>query len=174
MVDEIDDLILRVLELYSKHRVDGDTPEVSELADKLLAFAVWHSLENEVRDVRVAHLPTRSNQRMNVEDANAIIKKLMSLRMMASQDFYGTEGISHPAVWRVAESRMKSRQYADAVLSAFKEVNNAVKAKVQSRFNIELDGQTLMQRVFSPDNPVLLVEKLIIAYGIPTISCLCD
>ena len=35
MVDEIDDLILKVLELYSKHRVDGDTPEVSKLGDKL-------------------------------------------------------------------------------------------------------------------------------------------
>ena len=29
MVDEIDVLILKVLELYRKHRVDGDTPEVS-------------------------------------------------------------------------------------------------------------------------------------------------
>lgn len=158
MADEIDDLILKVLELYSKHRVDGDTPEVSELADKLLAFAVRHSLEAEIREMREAHLPTRSNQRMTVEDANAIIKKLLSLRKMTSQDFHGTEGIFHPAVWRVAESRMKSRQYADAVLSAFKEVNNAVKAKVQSRFNIELDGQALMQRVFSLDNPLLLVE----------------
>lgn len=157
MADEIDDLILKVLELYRMHRVDGDTPEVSELGDKLMAFAVRHSLEDEILEMREAHLPTRSNQRMNVADANAIIKKLLSLRKKVTMN-YGNEGPFHPAVWRVAEARMKSGLYADAVLSAFKEVNNAVKAKVQSRLNDELDGQKLMQRVFSPDNPVLLVE----------------
>ena len=87
MADEIDDLILKVLKLYRKRRVDGDTPEVAELVDKLLAFAVRHSLEDEVRGIREAHLPTRSNQRMTVEDANAIIKKLLSLRKMTAQEF---------------------------------------------------------------------------------------
>ena len=74
MADEIDDLILKVLELYRMHRVDGDTPEVLELGDKLLAFAFRHSLEDEIREMREAHLPTRSNQRMEVADANAIIQ----------------------------------------------------------------------------------------------------
>ena len=157
MADEIDDLILKVLELYRMHRVDGDTPEVSELGDKLLAFAVRHSFEDEIREMREAHLPTRSNQRMEVEDANAIIKKLVSLRKKTTLN-HSYEEAWHPAVWRVAEVRMKSGLYADAVLSAFKEVNNAVKAKGQSRLNAELDGQKLMQRMFSPDNPVLMVE----------------
>ncbi len=157
MVDEIDELILKVLELYSKHRVDGDTPEVSELGDKLLVFAVRYSLEDEVRALREAHLPTRSNQRMTVEDANAIIRKLLSLRKTTAPSFVSTEDLFHPAIVRVAESRMKSGHYADAVEGAFKELNNSVKAKVWSRLNNELDGQKLMQRVFSPDNPVLLV-----------------
>ena len=157
MIDEIDDLILKVLELYSKHRVDGDTPEVSELRDKLLSFAVHHSLEDEVRELREAHLPARSNQRMEVADANAIIKKLLSLRKTTVPCFVGTNDVLHPAVVRVAESRMKSGHYADAVESAFKEVNSAVKAKVRSRLSDELDGTKLMQRVFSQDNPVLLV-----------------
>ena len=159
MVDEIDDLILKVLVLYSKHRVNGDTPEVSELGDKLLAFAVRYSLEDEVREMCEAHLPTRSNQRMTVEDANAIIKRLLSLRKMTAPSLIGMKDVFHPAVVRVAESRMKSGHYADAVESAFKELNNAVKAKVRSRLDNELDGQRLMQRVFSPDNPVLFVES---------------
>ena len=158
MVDEIDDLIQKVLVLYSKHRVNGDTPEVSELGEELLAFAVRNSLEDEVHEMCEAHLPTRSNQRMTVEDANAIIKKLLSLRKMTAPSLVGMEDVFHPAVVRVAESRMKSGHYADAVESAFKELNNAVKTKVRSRLNNELDGQRLMQRVFSPDNPVLLVE----------------
>ena len=158
MVDEIDDLILTVLELYRKHRVDGDTPEVSELGDKLLAFAVRHSLEDEVREVREAHLPTRSNQRMNVEDANAIIKFLLLLRKKIAPCRVGVREVLHPAIVSVSESRMKSGHYADAVEGAFKELNSAVKARVRSRLNHELDGQTLMQHVFSPNNPVLIVE----------------
>lgn len=158
MVDEIDDLILKVLELYAKHRVDGDTPEVSELGDKLLSFAIRHSLEDEIREVREAHLPTRSNQLMTVNDANAIIKKLLSLRKMTSPSFDDMRGVFHPEVVRVVGSRMDLGQYADAVLSAFKELNNAVKARVRSRLSDEQDGQKLMHNVFSPDHPVLLVE----------------
>ena len=158
MFDEIDDLILKVLELYRMHRVDGDTPEVSELGDKLMAFAVRHSLEDEIREMREAHLPTRSNQRMEVEDANAIIKKLLSLRNKLVPCRIGARDMLHPVIVSVSESRMKSGHYADAVEGAFKELNNAVKVKVRSRLNAELDGQKLMQRVFSLDNPVLLVE----------------
>ena len=157
MVDEIDDLILKVLELYRKHRVDGDTPEVSELGEKLLAFAVRHSLEDEVREVREAHLPTRSNQRMTVEDANAIIKFLLLLRKKIAPCRVGVREVLHPVIVGVSESRMKSGHDADAVEGAFKELNNAVKDRARSRLNNELDGQTLMQHVFSPNNPVLIV-----------------
>ena len=158
MADEIDDLILKVLEFYRKHRVDGDTPEVSELGDKLLAFAVRYSLEDEVCEMREAHLPTRSNQKMTVEDANAIIKFLLLLRKKIAPCRVGVREVLHPVIVGVSESRMKSGHYADAVEGAFKELNNAVKDRVRSRLNNELDGQKLMQRVFSPDNPVLLVE----------------
>ena len=158
MVDEIDDLILKVLELYRKHRVDGDTPEVLELGEKLLSFAVRHSLEDEVREVREAHLPTRSNQQMTVEDANAIIKFLLLLRKKIAPCRVGVREVLHPVIVGVSESRMKSGHYADAVEGAFKELNNAVKDRARSRLNNELDGQKLMQRVFSPDNPVLMVE----------------
>ena len=80
MFDEINGLISSVLELYKKRRVDGDTPEVSRLADELMAFAARHSLEDEMRQLREEHLPTRSNQIMTIGDANAIIKCLLSLQ----------------------------------------------------------------------------------------------
>ena len=53
---------------------------------------------------------------------------------------------------------MKAGQYADAVESAFKELNHTVKVKVKSRLDKELDGQKLMQHVFSLEKPILLVE----------------
>ena len=158
MWNEINELILSVLELYKKRRVDGDAPEVAMIADRLMAFAVRHSLENEISQLRKAHLPTRHNQIMTVEDANVIIKYLLSLQSRMAEDLAGLKALIHPAILNIAESRMESGHYADAVESAFKAINNAVKEKVRSRLDRELDGQKLMQRAFAPDNPILLVE----------------
>ena len=158
ILDEINELISSMLELYKKRRVDGDTPEVSKLAEKLVAFATRYSLEDELRQLREAHLPTRSNQIMTVEDANTIIKYLLSLQSRFLENPAGIKTILHPDILRVAEPRMNAGQYADAVESAFKELNNAVKGKVESRLDKELDGQKLLQHVFSLEKPILLVE----------------
>ena len=83
---------------------------------------------------------------------------LLSLRSKIVPCRFGVREVLHPAIVSVSESRMKSGHYADAVEGAFKELNNAVKDRVRSRLNNELDGQKLMQRVFSPDNPVLMVD----------------
>lgn len=64
----------------------------------------------------------------------------------------------HPRVALVSMRKFQDGYYADAVESAFKELNNAVKEKVRPHLEGELDGQKLMQRVFSPGNPILLVE----------------
>ena len=158
MNNEINRLIRRILELYKKRRVDGDTPEVSRLADELMAFATRYSLEDELRQLREAHLPTRSNQIMTIEDANAIIKYLLSLQSRFVEPPAEIKAVLHPDILRVAESRMEAGQYADAVESAFKELNNAVKNKVRSKFGREEDGQSLMQQAFSLKNPILMVE----------------
>ena len=157
MHDEIDDLILLVLKLYPKHIVTGDTPEVAELSEKLVSFATRRSVEDELREVRRMHLPTRSNQRMMVEDANAIIRYLLSLRSRIMSGCSEIKHFVHPAIWHVAEARMESGQYADAVESAFKELNNRVKEQVQGQ--TDKDGVALMTTVFSPDKPLLLVEE---------------
>jgi len=158
MLDEIDELIELVLELYKKKHVDGDTWEVSVLAEKLMMFAVRYSLESEMCKLREKHLPIRSNQKMTVEDANAIIQHLLSLRSRFKKVAFDGRAVMHPVVLRVAEPRMEAGQYADAVESAFKELNNAVKEKVRTKFDKELDGQKLMQRVFAQDNPILFVK----------------
>ena len=155
--DEIDELVLCVLELYKKRRVDGDTPEVAQLVEKLVAFATRHSLEDELRQVRKRHLPTKSTERMEIEDANSIIKHLLSLRSRLGGGPNDIKALFHPDILNVAGPRLESGQYADAVESAFKELNNAVKKKVQSRLPNELDGPQLMQHVFSQDRPILMV-----------------
>ena len=65
----------------------------------------------------------------------------------------------HPRICELARPRFESRQYADAVESAFKEINVVVKKKVERCVPRSLDGVQLMQKVFSPDNPLLQVES---------------
>ena len=65
----------------------------------------------------------------------------------------------HPRVCELARPRFESGQYADAVESAFKEINVVVKNKVEGLVSKSLDGVQLMQKVFSSDNPLLQVES---------------
>ena len=64
----------------------------------------------------------------------------------------------HPLILELARPRLASRQYADAVESAFKEINVQVKKKVAGLGIDNLDGVKLMMKVFSPDHPYLQVE----------------
>jgi uncharacterized protein (TIGR02391 family) len=70
----------------------------------------------------------------------------------ASEDFWS---YLHPRIRAVAQSRFDARHYADAVEAAMKEVNTEVKAHHKQSTGDELDGTTLMQKTFSPDNPII-------------------
>ena len=155
--DEIDDLIRLVLCLYEKRTVNGDTPEVAELARKMVSFGARQSLEDEIREVIREHVPMKSSQRMTVEDANSIIRYFLSLRSGRQFDNSDDMELIHPDIIRVAAPRIKAGQYADAVEAAFKEINNRVKKTVRHLLDVELDGTQLMQQVFSPGRPLLLV-----------------
>lgn len=158
MIDEIDELIAMVLSLLEKRRVNVDTLGVAELSDKLTEFGVKYSCEAEVREVKQNHVPHKSDQWMNDEDVSSIIKFLLSQRRKQKMTLSSLGSLIHPEIMRVAESRMNSGHYADAVEGAFKELNNAVKDKAGPKLDNELDGQKLMQHVFSQNNPILLVE----------------
>ena len=158
MIDEIDELIAMVLSLLEKRRVNVDTPGVAALSDKLTAFGVKHSCEEEVCEVKQNHVPHKSGLLMNDKDVSSIIRFLLSQRRKQKMTLSSLWSLIHPEIMRVAESRMDSGHYADAVEGAFKELNNAVKAKTRQKLDRELDGQKLMQCVFSPEKPILLVE----------------
>ena len=158
MQDEIDKLILMALGLCEKRTVTGDTVEATELLKGLVSFGVKYSLGEEIQSLIRLHVPTTSRQRMSNSDAREIIKYLLSVRsrIAASRDVCK---YLHPDIAKVSESRMKVGQYADSVESAFKKLCNAVKDKARPRLKKELDGQPLMQHVFSRDKPILIVEE---------------
>jgi len=61
----------------------------------------------------------------------------------------------HPKVVEVAKSRFESKHFADAVEAALKELNDVVKTIVRNQIQSEYDGADLMNRAFSPKNPVI-------------------
>lgn len=66
----------------------------------------------------------------------------------------------HPRIEHVSKEKFNHGFYADAVESAFKEVNHRVKQIYKKQRNEEKDGQDLMRKAFSPTNPLLVFEPL--------------
>jgi uncharacterized protein (TIGR02391 family) len=66
----------------------------------------------------------------------------------------------HPSITRVAKGRYEASQFADCVEAALKEINTLVKDHVRRRTGEELDGATLMNKAFSPNNPLIVLDDL--------------
>jgi len=64
----------------------------------------------------------------------------------------------HPLIVEHSETLFKSSHYAQAILEAFKAVNNYVKQKSRK---IECDGKDLMAKVFNKDRPILKLNDLV-------------
>ena len=71
----------------------------------------------------------------------------------------------HHKITSVAKRRFENGHYADAVLSAFREVNSCVKKIVMNKTAEELDGSSLMHKAFSPNNPIIVLDNLSIDSG---------
>lgn len=66
----------------------------------------------------------------------------------------------HPRIVQLARSRFESGHLADAVESAFKEVNAVVKDLVKRKTGQEFDGSDLMNRAFSVTSPIVTLDDL--------------
>lgn len=68
--------------------------------------------------------------------------------------------IIHERIIKVAIKKFEDGHYADAVESAFKEINTCVKEIVRNKKGEELDGAKLMFKAFSLKNPIILLADL--------------
>ena len=66
----------------------------------------------------------------------------------------------HAEVVKTAKARFDAGHYADAVESAFKELNAKVKELVRKKTGRELDGADLMHTAFSPKSPIVVLSDL--------------
>lgn len=74
-----------------------------------------------------------------------------------SKDFWAD---IHVKITSIAKPRFESTHYADAVESAFKEVNTCVKDIVRRKTGTEYDGASLMKTAFSPNNSLIALSDL--------------
>lgn len=68
--------------------------------------------------------------------------------------------IIHKDIIKVAKKKFEDGYYADAVESAFKEINKRVKEIVKNRTGEELDGANLMYKAFSEKTPIIILDDL--------------
>ncbi|MFQ3579921.1 MAG: TIGR02391 family protein [Bacteroidales bacterium] len=68
--------------------------------------------------------------------------------------------IIHKDIIRVAKNKFEDEYYADAVESAFKEINKRVKEIVKNKTGEELDGASLMYKALSERNPIVVLDDL--------------
>lgn len=69
-------------------------------------------------------------------------------------------GLLHPKIVAVSKDRFETKQFADSVEAAFKEINNTVKLIFKRRTGEECDGSDLMNRAFSLQNPIIVLDDL--------------
>lgn len=93
---------------------------------------------------------------------SVLIGALIDKNTNKTQNVNNALDLLHPEIIRVSKAKFIDGYYADAVESAFKEINTRVK-KIFSRKNPGEkvpDGANLMTRVFSVDNPIIELDDL--------------
>lgn len=164
-IDELQDDVRYFIEV--KARVTIDLPRYRAFYDKIQQFVGRFGLENtlEWKELDKWLLHTSREYMVNKE-ACEIQRALDALKERALQmqdnvhDTYWN--CVHPKITAVSREAFKSNLFAQSVEAAFKELNVQVKMRIKKEFPklcTEKDGVSLMQTVFSPNNPLLKVES---------------
>lgn len=102
-----------------------------------------------------------SNQTLSRAAANNILinlEKLKRLDLKQKQEEVIFDNQIHGMISDVCKKKYFDGHYADAVESAFKEVNSRCKKIYKTKVGEEKDGSDLMNKLFSPNNPTLAFE----------------
>lgn len=114
------------------------------------------------RFILMFHKATQYPNYQNISDLKVSIYSLKNYIEDTSKDIALDDiwTFMHPKILAVSKQRFHDGYYADAVESAFKEINTRVKRLYRLETGEEKDGSDLMRKVFSPNNPILIFESL--------------
>lgn len=91
--------------------------------------------------------------KISLEDNTPMDRKSLDPILKASFN------LIHQEIRNVAYQKFTDRHYSDSVETAFKAVNMRVKAFYKSQTGEEADGSSLMKKAFSPNNPIIALDR---------------
>lgn len=159
----VDTLISELKALYkSDVQIRFNVPAYERFHNDVMEFVYSNHFENSSEwNIISQNLVYKSSQYMTRAEADTILTQLDSLkRKILVRDNDGFWPYVHPRICCVSKDKFTGCFYADAVESAFKEVNFRVKQLYRKHRGEERDGQDLMRKTFSPTNPLLTFESL--------------
>lgn len=126
------------------------------LDDRLSRAGVRHN--NQFDDLWAFHSYWKEQGMETYASRRAYVRTLYRSTGDSSEDPFWL--LINPTIKGVAKPRFDSKQYADAVEAAFKEINSRVKEVYRQKTGEDEDGSKLMNKAFSPKNPVIVLDDL--------------
>jgi len=166
VLDDIAAFEIRVNDYWADLEPQGHYDTfLTGLINSLLAFCQtlgWSELVAHLRDMT----PLRGNAVVSLETLQRFVVP-EARRLLAGSDIEKSQSPNqwfwefvHPRICALARPRFEAGFFGDAVESSFKELNDAVKRIVRDTDGRELDGASLMNTAFSPNNPVVRLTPL--------------
>ena len=138
------------------------SPNYVRFKDIITRYVYDRNLDNTFEWNAISELMVyTSNQTLSVAAANNILinlEKLKRLDLKQKQEEVIFDNQIHGMISNVCKKKYFDGHYADAVESAFKEVNSRCKKIYKTKVGEEKDGSDLMNKLFSPNNPMLAFE----------------
>ena len=152
------------LERPEEPLITADTPGWMSFQDGLLKLLSKHTkdFDDEYEKIHVLYLKAvQYANSKNIGNLKVAINSLKKQIIKSSEDNVldgKVDSLIHPLIKMVSMNKFNDGYYADAVESAFKEINSRIKRLYMSQCGEEKDGADLMRKAFSPNAPVLLFE----------------
>lgn len=138
------------------------SPNYVRFKDIITRYVYERNLDNTLEWNVISELMIyTSNQTLSRAAANNILinlEKLKRLDLKQKQEEVIFDNQIHGMISNVCKKKYFDGHYADAVESAFKEVNSRCKKIYKTKTGEEKDGSDLMNKLFSPNNPTLAFE----------------
>ena len=158
----IDELKEEFLKLYDAPRFRFNTPIYKQVHDNITSFIYENHLEHTEEWRCISdNLLYKSSQFMTTSEADIIMQNLELLKrkiLSRQNELFWT--YVHPEIKNLVFSKFNSCQYADSVEAAFKEINSRLKKICRKLTGQERDGSSLMNFIFSENNPLLKFEDI--------------
>ena len=160
------DICIEIIQnmLVENNRVTFVSPNYVKFKNKITNYIYENNLDNtlEWKNISDSMIYT-SNTALSYTSANNIllnleILKRLDLKRKSEETVFDDQ--MHPIIIRVCKEKYFDGYYADAVESAFKEVNSRCKNIYKLKTGEEKDGSDLMNSIFSVNKPLLRFEDI--------------